>query len=55
MSEVWEQVQGGEGAPGYNKVVVELEAQTFQLHSLCAGSRTVGMVERGGQVMRLDR
>ena len=41
-----EEVQGGEGAPGYSKVVVELEAQTFQLRGLCAGSRTGGMVEK---------
>ena len=49
-----------EGTPGYSKVVVELEAQSCQPCSLCAGSHTGGMGERrpgdvAGQVMWLDR
>ncbi|KAJ8786192.1 hypothetical protein J1605_006412 [Eschrichtius robustus] len=35
-AEVRKQVQGGEGTPGHSELVVELEAQTSRLHSLCA-------------------
>lgn len=56
VSEARKQVQGGEVTQGHSELMVELEAQTFQLHNLCAWQpHGLGWGRKVDLVMRPDR